>query len=252
MFQTTHTRLAIVGRHEIILNGQIISYMLKRSARAKYVRLEVKRETGLTVVVPNSYKIGQLPSFLEAKRSWILRYLAKYSKVKPLSAERELESGDTIPYRGRDLEVVKQQNCKKAEGVRLKQNKLIVSLGLENNRLDLALERWYRIQAAKLIKERADTLSARLGLTYNRITIRGQKTRWGSCSCKGNLSFNWRLMMAPEPVIDYVIIHELAHIKEMNHTKRFWALVAECCPLWREHRKWLKDHEAEMAAKLSL
>ncbi|MEA3442918.1 MAG: M48 family metallopeptidase, partial [Chloroflexota bacterium] len=138
-----------------------------------------------------------------------------------------------------------------ANSIKLERNRLVVATGSASSRLNLVLEQWYRMQAAKLINERVDKLSARLGLTYNRIIIRGQKTRWGSCSHKGNLSFNWKLIMAPEPVIDYVIIHELTHLKEMNHTKRFWELVAEYCPRWCEHKKWLKDHEMDLADKLS-
>jgi len=242
----------MVGKRKITINGQTISYIIKRSARTKHVRLEMRPETGLTVVIPKSYKIGQLPDLLEAKGRWILDKLAKCGEVQPLYADKAVKSGDVIPYLGRDLEVVKRQDHRIADSVKLEQNRLVVSLRSATSRLNLVLEQWYRMQAAKLIKERADKLSARLGLTYNRVIIRGQKTRWGSCSHKGNISINWKLIMAPEPVIDYIIIHELAHLKEMNHTKRFWELVAEHCPRWPEHKKWLKDHEPELAAKLSL
>jgi hypothetical protein len=251
MVQTTRPQLTTVGERKITVNGQTISYIIKRSARAKHVRLEVRQETGLTVVVPNSYKLKHLPALLESKGNWILDKLTKYRQVQSLSDEKEPKSGDTISYLGRNLEVVKRQNCRNANSIKLERNRLVVDIGSASSRLNLVLEQWYRMQAAKLINERADKLSARLGLTYNRIIIRGQKTRWGSCSHKGNLSFNWKLIMAPEPVIDYVIIHELAHLKEMNHTKRFWELVAEHCPRWCEHKKWLKDHETELADRLS-
>jgi hypothetical protein len=249
MVQTTHLRLTIVGERKITINGQTISYTIKRSARAKYVRLEVRQETGLTVVTPNSYKLKHLPALLESKGNWILDKLIKYGQVQSLSDQKETKSGDTIPYLGRNLEVVTRQNRRNTNSIKLERNRLVVAIG--SGRLNLVLEQWYRIQATKLIKERTDKLSARLGLTYNQIIIRGQKTRWGSCSHKGNLSFNWKRIMAPEHVIDYVIIHELTHLKEMNHTKRFWKLVAEYCPRWREHKKWLKDHETELAGKLS-
>ena len=251
MVQTTHPQLTIVGERKITVNSQTISYIIKRSARAKHVRLEVRQETGLTVVIPRSYKLKQLPTLLESKGNWILDKLTKYGQVQSLSDKKEAKSGDTIPYLGQNLEVIKRQNRGNANSIKLERNRLVVAIGSASSRLNLVLEQWYRMQAAKLIKERADKLSARLGLTYNRIIIRGQKTRWGSCSHKGNLSFNWKLIMAPEPVIDYVIIHELAHLKEMNHTKRFWELVGEHCPRWREHKKWLKDHQTELADKLS-
>jgi len=243
MVQATYPRLTIVGKREIMLDGQTISCILKRSTRAKQVRLEIRRETGLTVVIPKSYKIGKLSSLLEIKQGWILSNLVKYKEVQSPPAERALKSGDIIPYLGKDLKVLTRQNDHNVDSVELQKNTLVVSLKSADSRLNVALEQWYRMQAAKLIKERTDKLSALLGVSYNRIIIRGQKTRWGSCSRKGNLSFNWKLLMTPEPVIDYVIIHELAHLKEMNHAKRFWTIVAEYCPQWRKHRKWLRGFE---------
>ena len=235
----------------ISLDGHTISYVVKRSARAKYVRLEVRGETGLIVVIPKPYKLGQLPELLRQKRRWIMEKLAKFGHIPMLSLEKQLRSGDTIPYLGRDLVIVRQQNHAGRDSARLDWERLVVSLRLGNSRLDLLLEQWYRIQATRLLVKRTDELSARIGVNYNRIVIRGQKTRWGSCSGKGNLSFNWKLMTAPEPVIDYVIIHELAHLKEMNHSESFWELVSEHCPRWRDHKKWLKDHEAQLATKFS-
>jgi predicted metal-dependent hydrolase len=117
--------------------------------------------------------------------------------------------------------------------------------------LESSLERWYRAQAAIILEHKAREFAAAFGVKYGRFSIRGQRTRWASCSHRGTLSFNWRLIMAPEPVVDYVVIHEVAHLKEMNHTRRFWGLVAERCPSWRQHKKWLDDHGTELAAVLS-
>ncbi len=242
--------MSIVGKREAILDGQAISYIIKRSSRAKYVRLEVNSETGLTVVIPKSYNLDRIPDLLREKGRWVLSKLAKYSQARSSMAEKELKSGDTVPYLGQDLEVVTQQMQGSADTVKLDRDKLIVGIRANSGRLHLALESWYRMQAGKFIREKVDKVSADLGLRYNRLIIRGQKTRWGSCSQKGNLSFNWKLMMVPESVIDYVIIHEIAHLKEMNHTKNFWQLVAQHCPGWRQHKKWLRDHAAELAAKL--
>lgn len=85
-----------------------------------------------------------------------------------------------------------------------------------------------------------------MGVTYGRITIREQKTRWGSCSSKGNLNFNWRLIFAPEYVLDYVVVHELAHRKEMNHSKAFYAVIESVLPDYQTAKKWLKDHGHEL------
>jgi predicted metal-dependent hydrolase len=251
MIRKPRPPLTLLGKHKTSLDGQAISYVIKCSSRARCARLEIRPATGLTVVIPKSYSTAQIYDLLQKKKRWILNNLARYSQP-PLSATgKELKSGDTIPYLGRNLEVVTRQNHENVYSAKLERNKLIVGLAANRGRLALVLEQWYRIQATQFINDRADKLSARCGISYNRLIIRGQKSRWGSCSSKGNLSFNWKLMMAPEPVIDYVIVHELLHLKEMNHTKKFWQLVAEHCPRWREHRKWLKDHEAELAAKLS-
>ncbi|MFC1944559.1 M48 family metallopeptidase [Chloroflexota bacterium] len=241
-----------MGKRKTSFDGQTISYTIKRSPRAKYVRLEVRSGTGLTVVIPKSYRLDRLSDLLRGKSRWILDKLAKYHQGRMLSAEQGLKGGNTISYLGRDLEVVVRRDHRNESSVKLVRQRIIVSLAQGNDRLDLVLEQWYRAQAGKLMMEKADRLSTQLGVRYNRLVIRGQKTRWGSCSQMGNLSFNWKLMMAPQPVIDYVIIHELAHLKEMNHTKTFWQLVACYCPRWRQHRKWLKDHEAELASKLPL
>ena len=250
MIRESRPRLTTVGKGEVILDGQAISYIIKCSTKAKYVRLEVRSETGLTVVIPKSYKSDRIPDLLKEKRRWISGKLAKYGQVQRPASDKALKGGDTVPHLGRDLEVVTRRSYGNVESVNVERNRLVVSLRAGSNRLDMVLERWYRMQATQLIREKANKLGADLGLTYGQLSIRGQKTRWGSCSQKGNLSFNWKLIMAPEPVIDYVIVHELAHLKEMNHTKRFWQLVGQHCPKWRDHRKWLKDHAVELAAKL--
>ncbi len=251
MVQAKRRQPGLVGTREATLEGRTVSYTIKRSFRARYVRLEVRRETGLTVVVPKSYDLAQLPDLLTKRERWVLGNLARYGPAMSPSPRGEVKSGDRIPYLGRELEVVAQPDHGKTASVKLEPKRLVVSLKSASDGLNPVLEWWYRQQAEKLIGRRASELRTRLAVTYSRLSIRGARTRWGSCSHKGNLNFNWRLMMVPPSVIDYVIIHELAHLKELNHTERFWRLVAEHCPRWRKHRRWLKDHEVELAAMLS-
>ncbi|MBI5200923.1 MAG: M48 family metallopeptidase [Elusimicrobia bacterium] len=99
-----------------------------------------------------------------------------------------------------------------------------------------------REAARAKIEERLAFWAPRLAVDYGRVSVRDQKTRWASCSSKGDLSFNWRLVFAPQAVMDYVVIHELAHRREMNHSRRFWAIVAEHSPDHREHRRWLHEN----------
>ncbi len=105
-------------------------------------------------------------------------------------------------------------------------------------------------QACEVIPQKVSYYAKCLGVTYGRITIRNQKTRWGSCSAKGNLNFNCLLMMTPEEVINYVVVHELCHRIEMNHSKAFWAQVERILPDYRQSRKWLKDHGTELIGRL--
>ena len=105
-------------------------------------------------------------------------------------------------------------------------------------------------QAAEILSERVRFFAQQMGLSYGRITIRSQRTRWGSCSAKGNLNFNCLLMLAPKEVQDYVVIHELCHRREMNHSTAFWAEVERYCPGYRLHRKWLKDNGAALIGRL--
>lgn len=105
-------------------------------------------------------------------------------------------------------------------------------------------------QALQVIPKKVRFYAERMKVSYGRITIRNQKTRWGSCSGKGNLNFNCLLMLAPDEVIDYVVVHELCHLIEMNHSKAFWNQVERIMPDYQVHRKWLKDHGSEIMSRM--
>ncbi len=135
--------------------------------------------------------------------------------------------------------------------VKLERNALVISYNLSGGSLTTEkLEQWLQTRAKTLITSKVKLFSQKMGLSYNRVVIRDQKSRWGSCSCLKNLNFNWRLIMAPEPVMDYVIVHELCHLKEMSHSKSFWNLVARYCPNWHDYRDWLDEHCIELNAQL--
>ena len=107
-------------------------------------------------------------------------------------------------------------------------------------------------QASVVIPKRVEYFAEKIPVTYGRITIRNQKTRWGSCSSKGNLNFNCLLMLAPPEVLDYVVVHELCHRKEMNHSERFWREVENILPDYRERKKWLKENGGRLIARMQL
>lgn len=250
MVDKVHSKFISVIEGKLTIRGRTIPYIVKRSTRAMRVLLEIRRDAGLTVVIPKLYSIERLHSLLREKEQWILDNVVACDKVASPSARKEIRVGDIVPYLGKEFKILTKQNNGKTNWVTLGRNSLIISLTCANTKLNVLLEQWYRTQAAKLIKEKVEKWNAKLDVSHNRITIRGQKTRWGSCSHKGNISFNWKLIMTPESVIDYVVIHELTHLRVMNHSKWFWQLVAQRCPGWKERRKWLKKHGAELLAGL--
>lgn len=107
---------------------------------------------------------------------------------------------------------------------------------------DYMTDQWLHTEGMERFKSTIEKWAARMGISYGNITIRNQRTRWGSCSSKGNLNFNWRLLMMPQSVMDYVVVHELAHRREMNHSPRFWAIVEQYIPDYKERRRWLREN----------
>jgi predicted metal-dependent hydrolase len=228
----------------------VIPYVVKRSSVARQVRFEIKAGTGLTVVLPRRCNLDAVDEMLRAKSRWILEKMDRFAGPANPDGNGRVRFGDVVPYLGQQVRVASCQEIAPVESVELQEQTLMVHWGQERLELAPLLERWYRDQAASILKRKADGFAIELGVRYSRFSIRGQRTRWASCSHRGTLSFNWRLIMAPEHVVDYVVIHEVAHLREMNHTKRFWGLVAERCPSWRERKKWLDDHGTELAAVL--
>jgi predicted metal-dependent hydrolase len=229
------------------IDGHAIPYQVKVSQRARYVRLEIRGDGRLVVTRPAHVPLSAVEGILLKKKKWIIRHHEQRKREMSAHAVRAYEDGDTFLYLG--SEVVLRVTC--GDGMR-------VTVGLEGTELravlpasvpeeqrpqvlKAAIEKWYRAEAARQLPPRVHELARRDGLTFRRIFIKGQKTRWGSCSSLGNLNFNWRLMMCPPEVIDYIIIHELCHLREMNHSPRFWKLVEERCPDYKERKAWLKQ-----------
>ena len=231
--------------YKTTLEGRTISFAVKHSNKAKLLRLEISPSAGLTVVVPAFCNTNCVLRFLKEKSRWILSKLTN-SDMARYEKTTGLKDGDLIPYLGGFLQIEIRDCDRRGENVTLSQNKLIVTVRPGVAEINATIEKWYRAQARQILKEKVDRQSQRMVVDYNKMRLKGQKTLWGSCSRKNNLNFNWRLLMTPEPVIDYVVVHELSHLKEMNHTKKFWQVVAIYCPEWQQHRKWLKEHTIEI------
>ena len=152
----------------------------------------------------------------------------------------------TIPFLGRPIPVKVQRTPLLADRVYEQDGILtlwipqaVKAVELAGRARDLAV-RWLRGQAGRLFPERVARMNAYFGFQIGAISIKDARSRWGSCSVRRNLNFNWRIIMAPLAVVDYLVVHELSHLKEMNHSARFWQTVASACPDYRSHEVWLK------------
>jgi predicted metal-dependent hydrolase len=216
-----------------------IPYTLRRSTRARRVGVTVDGARGVEVVLPRRVfdrgagaREREAAAAIRELRPWIERRMRELERARAAVAAR---SG-TIPYLGQPLRLIAQPGRTRAHRRGME---LLVPEGDTQLR---AIERFYRRAAQAEISWRLDRACAQVGASYARLEIRGQRTRWASCSRSGTMSFNWRLLLAPEPVLDYVVWHEVCHLEVMDHSPRFWKLLGERCPRYREYVRWLRRH----------
>lgn len=240
-------------QHSIVLGQHTISYMLRVSMRARRLRLLVRPTSGadmdgLEVVVPRGVGIARVEAVLREKESWIIRTLQRVAAEAVRSAPPPLTDGMALPFAGHTirLKIASGAPAGRFRAALVGDVLALTVASYEQGVVRSALEAWYRKQAKVIFAERLVVCNATYGFTYGRVSIKEQKSRWGSCSRQGNLNFNWRLLLAPLAVLDYVVTHELAHLNEMNHAPRFWQLVARGCPDYLAHRRWLRQHGSEL------
>jgi predicted metal-dependent hydrolase len=213
---------------------------------------------GVEVVVPRRMPLREVAPFVAEKQDWIDRTRRRYERAQEHGPRVDLRDGGSVPLLGRDLTLrVRVEPGRVRPHVRLREPAVPAGAQLElappaslevkvaargGAALRDALERWYRRRARAEVAPRLDAATARAGAAYTRLTIRGQRTRWASCSDSGAMSFNWRLLLAPEEILDYVVEHEVAHLEVMGHSRRFWSVVERRCPDYRRHERWLRRY----------
>ena len=212
-----------------------IDYSIRRSDRARRVRVTVHPEGEVEVVLPRRARDRDAAAAVIELRPWIERRLAEADALRAQVAAR----GDTVPFLGETLDLV-------AEPGRTRAHRRGDVLLVPAEDPALALERWYRRMARAEVVGRLDEAVAALGASYTSVRIANQRTRWGSCSSTGAMSFNWRLLLAPEDVLDYVIWHEACHLRHLDHSGRFWALLERHRPGYRAPKAWLRRHGATL------
>jgi predicted metal-dependent hydrolase len=220
-----------------------IDYRVRRSERARRARVVVKPEGDVEVVLPRRMALRHAGPLVAEKRRWIERTLRRFEAVRAAAPVR-LEDGGVVPYLGEELALrVRVEAGRTRAHVVRREETLAVALPPGGSEvLRDALERWYRREARAEIAPRLDAATRRAGRKYGALTIRAQRTRWASCSSSGTMSFNWRLLLAPAQILDYVVEHEVAHLDVPDHSARFWALVERRCPAYREHERWLRRY----------
>jgi predicted metal-dependent hydrolase len=217
-----------------------IPYRIRRSQRARNARILVDAE-GVEVVVPRRFPLRDVEPLVREKQAWIERTLQRIEVAKREFPPPRLEHGGEVPYLGERLTLnVRGERGRTRSYVRRVGRTLHVALG--DQPLRDALESWYRRRARVEVGTRLDAAVARAGTRYTKLSIRGQRTRWASCSSSGAMSFNYCLLLAPAEILDYVVEHEVAHLERHDHSRRFWSLLASRYPEWRAREDWLRRH----------
>ena len=217
-----------------------LAYTIKRSAKRRKLTISVERDRSVVVHAPEGMSDEKIRQVVESKRQWIYEKIGhpqKYQKL-PHAPGKELVSGESALYLGRQyrIEVVKTG----LPDVQFAQRFLIPATQKEKR--EEALREWYIRKAKEKIIPRVKRHAGEIGVEVAEIKIVDSLYRWGSCTVKDNVNFNWRLIKAPMFVIDYVIVHELAHLMEANHTPRFWNIVRTQAPTMDKAKAWLKEH----------
>jgi predicted metal-dependent hydrolase len=217
---------------KLYMNDSELIYQIRHSNKAKYLRLQINPSTGLEVVLPYGYKSEEAEKFVYKKREWILKHL----KSVP-AAEEFTYLGDKIRIKQRfDLFLKKHKTTLDKDTL------MIESPSGASEDINHIFNAWLKHRAKNYLTERAEYLAEQHGFSFKKLSLRNQKTRWGSCSASGNISLNYRLMKYRKDIIDYVIVHELCHLKELNHSKKFWKLVESMVPDYKSLKRELKSH----------
>lgn len=229
----------------IKLGGRTIPYRLRRSPSAKRCRIRVL-PSAVEVVVPRSAEENRDREFLRENAAWVLEQLAANEKRGPI---RTATPARRVLLRGIPLTVeVASRPGRRGKGTVTQEGDTLRVVLPEGSQADpwQTLERWLRDQARQDLLTQLAKRSREMDARYNRMYLRSQRTKWGNCSPLRNLSFNWRLVMAPPSVLDYIVVHELAHLREPPHSTRFWLIVQSHCPEYAASRRWLAAHQDEI------
>ena len=221
----------------------VVPYILKRSPkRKKTISVQISSKAEVVVSAPHFTKDYEIDRFVQEKQNWIQKTIQKQKATQLQNMGKEFVSGENFYYLGMPypLEIFFQKNL--PAGLVFWSNRFYLNCPEDQFNRKKYFIIWYKTKAKEYFTGRAGYFGKILQLQPHSIRITSAKTRWGSCSGENNLAFSFRLIMAPPAVIDYVIVHELMHIKEKSHSSKFWKLIEAVRPEYKLHRRWLKEN----------
>ncbi len=216
--------------------------------RREGLRLTVKPDGSLKVTAPLRAPMKLVEEFVLANVDWIETQREKARTQLQKNPPKQFVAGEKFKFFGVEKTLVIEDGVTSRPRVEAVDEFLVVAMPNGDRdplRIQHALAKFYDAQARLHLPERVEHFSKEMGVAPSGLSFRRQKTRWGSCSSLGHISFNWKLVFAPEEVIDYLVVHELAHLVHADHSNRFWDLVKKHDPECRAHRRWLRDHQSE-------
>lgn len=217
------------------MNGLIIKKSNRRSSA-----IQIYPDCRVVISVPLFFTDSEIQKFIDQKKNWMETHLKRFAKLPQPRKKREMVTGETFPVLGEEFRL--QLITSKTPAISIHSNGILI-LAKHQTQAKILLQEWYQVKAAQVFRERTEQYSRRLGVNPSSVTIKNYKSRWGACNIQGEIYYNWRLAMAPLHIIDYVVVHELCHLKEYNHSKRFWAHVASVFPEYKSAKKWLRIQE---------
>jgi predicted metal-dependent hydrolase len=220
-----------------------ITYTVNRSAkRRKSISLQIRNEAEVIISAPCFTPAKEINSFVEEKQNWINKNIQKLKEAAVRNKSKEYETGEQFFYLGRSYPLEVFFEPFETEGIVFWNNCFYLNTRGGKDQRKHYFVSWYKKKAYDFFSRRVDFFSRMLKLESGRISITSAEKRWGSCSVDNNLSFSFRLIMAPPDIIDYVIVHELMHIREKNHSPKYWQRVEAAMPEYKKHRRWLKEN----------
>ena len=216
---------------------QELEWTLRVSSKARYARLQIKPFGGLEVIIPPRFPRYQIPALVQRHAAWARNQVAKQLQLRQaieLPDQIELEFDKTVTRI-----IYSDRPGSTADLFDQHSNDTLQICATQKRQCIQQLRQWVRRRAQTVLPDLVGELSERSGLKFERVSIRSQKTRWGSCSSRGNISLNDQLMFVPAECVEYLVIHELCHTRHMNHSQAFWRLVGEHCANYREQEKRL-------------